>query len=100
MSLQDSAIRRWTAGRDVVVAFAVLAVVSVLAGAVFVPAYLAILAASGLRNVLLPSLGDGVLFWGVAALALYVQAVALAALYRGGRALYRRRDGGDAGSAA
>lgn len=99
MSLQDSAIRRWTAGREVALAFALLTVASLLGGAMFVPAYLAILAASGVRNVLLPSLGDGVLFWGVAAAALYVQAVVVAALYRGGRAVYRRRDG-RAGSTA
>lgn len=100
MALQDSTVRRWIAGREVAAAFALLVAVSLLAGAMFVPAYLAILAASGLRNVFLPWLANGVLFWGVAALALYVQAVALAALYRGGRAVYRRWDGNGAGSTA
>lgn len=95
MSLQHADVRRWFVGRDVAVAFAVLAAGSYTANTVFVPAYLAILAASGLRNVYLPWLGNGVLFWGVAVLALYAQAVVLAALYRGGRSVYRRRaDGG------
>jgi len=85
----DRWLRRWFAGRSVAAVLAVLVAGSVLLGGVFVPAYLAILFASGLRNVYLPWLGNGVAFHAVAVGGLYLQAVLLAGLYRAARHVCR-----------
>jgi hypothetical protein len=81
MTVIDSGVRRMLVGREVGAAFGVLLVGSVLLRAEFLPAYLAILLATGVRNVYLGWLGNGVLFWAVAVVGLYLQAVAVTAVY-------------------
>lgn len=55
----------------------------------WLPGYLAVLAASGLRNVSLSWLGSGLLFDAVWVAFLYGEAVVLAGCYRFGRHVYR-----------
>jgi hypothetical protein len=85
MTVMDGGVRRVLIGKELGTVFGILLVGSVLLQATFLPAYLAILLASGVRNVYLAWLGNGVLFWAVALVGLYVQAVALTAIYLAGR---------------
>lgn len=78
-----SSVRRVFAGREVGILFGVLLAGTLLISDGFVPGYLAVLAASGVRNVYLGWLGSGPLFYAVAGVFLYLQAVALTALYLG-----------------
>lgn len=56
----------------------------------WLPVYLAILFASGMRNIYFPWLGNGILFNTVIVAFLYLEAVLLAAVYRVLRQFYRR----------
>lgn len=56
----------------------------------WLPGYLAVLVASGLRNGYLPWLGSGVLFTAVWVSLIYVEAVFVAGCYRSVRHVYRR----------
>lgn len=98
MTATSSIPRRWLADRSVLVTLAVLLAGSLLVGAIFLPAYLAIALASGIRNLYVPWLGNGAAFYAVAFVGLYVQAVVLAGLFRAGRHVYRalRADEGNA----
>lgn len=74
-------VRRVFLGREVSVILGVLLVGSVLVQASFLPTYLAVLFASGVRNVYVAWLGNRVLFWTVALVGLYAQAVVVTAAY-------------------
>lgn len=87
MASTVSGIRRLLAGREVGIALGLLLVGSVLLQGRFLPAYLAILLASGVRNVYLAWLGNGVPFWTVAIVGLYIQAVTVTASYLAVRTL-------------
>lgn len=81
MTLPDSGVRRILAGKEVGIVFGILLAGSLLIQGSFLPGYLAVLFASGVRNVYLAWLGDGILFWAVALFALYAQAVVVTASY-------------------
>lgn len=81
MILTVSEFRRLFVGKEVGTILAVLLAGSLLISGGFVPAYLAVLLASGVRNVYLSWLGSGVLFYAVAFFFLYLQAVVLTAIY-------------------
>lgn len=94
MALDRATLRRF-GGTAVVTAFAVLLGFWVLLRfdwlqdpfvgpllPLWLPAYLSVLFASWLRNVYLPWLGSGTLFWTVSVLFLYAEAVLLAGAYR------------------
>jgi len=81
MATIDSGVRRVLVGREVGAASGGLPAGSLLLRATFLPAYLAILLATGVRSVYLAWLGNGVLFWAVALVGLYLQAVAATAIY-------------------
>lgn len=81
-------VRRVFAGREVGIIFGVLLGGTLLISGGFVPGYLAVLLASGVRNVYLAWLGSGPLFYAVAGVFLYLQAVALTAVYLGLRYVY------------
>jgi hypothetical protein len=81
MTLLKGGVRRVLVGRELGIVLGVLLAGSLLIQASFLPAYLAVLFASGVRNVYLASLGNGLLFWVVAFVGLYVQAVAVTVGY-------------------
>jgi hypothetical protein len=81
MTFLNGGVRRVLAGKEFGVVLGVLLAGSLLVQASFLPAYLAVLFASGVRNVYVASLGNGILFWIVAFVGLYVQAVAITASY-------------------
>lgn len=81
MTFIHGGLRRILVGKEVGVVLAVLLAGSLLIQARFLPAYLAVLFASGVRNVYVMWLGNGVLFWTVALVGLYLQAVAVTAGY-------------------
>lgn len=81
MTFIDGGVRRVLVGKELAIIFGLLLAGSVLLGAAFVPAYLAVLLASGVRNIYFAWLGNGVLFWGVALVGLYLQAIAVTAGY-------------------
>lgn len=83
-----SSLRRVFVGNEVGAMLGVLVVGSLLVPS-FVPAYLAVLFASGLRNVYLAWLGSGALFYGVALAVLYLEAVVLTGLLLAARHVYR-----------
>lgn len=105
MPIDRTDIRRMVAGRSVGVVAAVLVGAGALMAfgvferlgdpsvgllsPVWMPVYLAILAASGLRNVYLPWVGSGVAFSLLVAVLLYLEAVLLAGFFRTLRAGYR-----------
>lgn len=88
MSSIRSGLRRAFAGKEVGAILGVLIVGSLFVP-LFVPTYLAILTASGLRNVYLAWLGSGALFYAVAFGVLYLEAVVLTGVYLGARHIYR-----------
>ncbi|MFB6220749.1 MAG: hypothetical protein ABEH90_04855 [Halolamina sp.] len=77
----NEAVRRILIGKETGIVFGFLLIGSVLFQAGFLPTYLAVLLASGVRNVYLAWLGNGVLFWAVALVGLYLQAVTVACGY-------------------
>jgi general stress protein CsbA len=81
MTRTGGGVRRVFLGREVGIVLGVLLVGSILVQASFLPTYLAVLFASGVRNVYVAWLGNGVLFWAVALLGLYAQAVVVTAAY-------------------
>lgn len=81
MTFTIGGIRRLFVGKEVGSILAVLLAGSLLIPGGFVPGYLALLFASGVRNVYLAWLGSGVLFYVVAFFFLYLQAVVLTVLY-------------------
>lgn len=81
MAFIDSGVRRVFVGKEVGIVLGILLAGSLLIQASFLPAYLAVLLASGLRNVYFAWLGNGVLFWAVALAGLYLQAVVVTASY-------------------
>lgn len=91
MTREIGGIRRVFVGETVGVIFGILLAGTVLIQGAFVPGYIAVLYASGLRNVYLPWLGSGAVFYSVVCLFLYLQAVVLAGLYFLLRHLYARR---------
>lgn len=88
MQPRTSSVRQLFVGKEVGIIFAVLLGGSLLISGVFVPGYLAVLAASGVRNVYLLWLGSGALFYAVAGFFLYLEAVVLTAIYLGLRYVY------------
>ena len=111
--MAQATLQRTLADRTVLLAFAFLAVfwIPVDAGWLFeplyavlypfwLPGYLSVLFASGLRNVYLPWLGSGVLFEAVGYAFLYLEAVLLAGVYRALRGVYRTYQRGKAETAA
>lgn len=82
-------VRRLLVGRGTRAALAVLIGGSLLLAGVFVPTYLAILVASGLRNAWGLPLGDGPAFLVAVCGLLYAQAVLLSTLYHLARYLVR-----------
>lgn len=80
--------RRSFVGKEVGMILAVLLAGSLLISGGFVPGYLAVLAASGVRNVYLSWLGSGAQFYAVAGAFLYLEAVVLMAVYLGVRYVY------------
>lgn len=76
---------RLTFGRDVLVAFLALIALSAAVSGGTVFSYIAIAAASGIRNLHAPWLGSGALFYFVAGVFLLLEATILAGLYRGAR---------------
>ena len=89
MTLRISGLRRLLVGKEVGIIFTVLVAGSALITG-FVPPYLAVLLASSIRNVHLAWLGSGILFYTVAACFLYLEAVALTALYLGLQTVYQK----------
>ena len=89
MTSRISGLRRLLVGKEVGVIFTVLVAGSVFITS-FVPPYLAVLLASSIRNVHFAWLGSGILFYTVAAFFLYLEAVALTALYLGLRTVYQK----------
>lgn len=81
MTLEVRAIRRLFVGKEVGKMLAILLAGSLLISGGFVPTYLAVLFASGVRNAHFAWLGSGVLFYAVAFVFLYLEAVALTAVY-------------------
>lgn len=88
MTPETSSIRRLFIGKVVGILFSILLAGSLLISGGFVPTYLAVLLASGLRNVYLGWLGSGVLFYAVALVFLYLEAVVMTLLYFGLRCAY------------
>lgn len=88
MTSKSNPVRRVFAGKETGIILGVLIAGSLLISGGFVPTYLAILLASGVRNTYLASLGSGMLFYTVAFVFLYLQAVVLSALYLGFRHVY------------
>lgn len=112
MTIKTSDLRRMFGSKSVGVVFAFLLVVWMLTkvgllsiGDPFIgillpawaPVYVAILIASGLRNVHLPVLGSGILFQLVIVVFLYLEAVLFAGIYRVIRAAYRSYKDGNPG---
>lgn len=87
MAFIDGGVRRILVGKETAVVLGVLLAGSLLFRATFLPAYLSVLLASGVRNVYLVWLGNGVLFWTVALVGLYLQAVAVTASHLAVRAV-------------
>lgn len=81
MTVNNGGVRRLFVGKEVGVVLGILLAGTILIQGSFVPAYLAVLLASGLRNVYIAWLGSGVLFYAVAFVFLYLQAVAVTAMY-------------------
>ena len=81
MTLEVSSLRRLFVGKEVGKMLAVLLAGSLLISGGFVPTYLAKLFASSVRNAHFAWLGSGVLFYAVAFAFLYLEAVALTAIY-------------------
>lgn len=88
MTPEIGGIRRLFVGKEVGKILAVLIAGTLLISGSFVPTYLAVLLASGVRNGYLAWLGSGVLFYTVAFFFLYLEAVALTATYFGLRSMY------------
>ena len=88
MTTETQSLRRIFVGREVGLVFSILLAGSLLISGGFVPGYLAVLLASGLRNVYLGWLGSGILFYAVALVFLYLEAVALTMAYVGLRYVY------------
>lgn len=88
MTTGTQSLRRIFVGREVGLVFSILLAGSLLISGGFVPGYLAVLLASGLRNVYLGWLGSGILFYAVALVFLYLEAVALTMAYVGLRYVY------------
>lgn len=112
MTITTSQLRRMFGSKSVGVVFAFLIVVWMLTKVgllsigdpligillpAWAPVYVALLYASGLRNVYLPVLGSGILFQLVIAVLLYLEAVLFAGIYRVIRAAYRSYRGGKPG---
>lgn len=113
MTIKTNDLRRMFGSKSVGVVFAFLLVgwmlmeIGVLGGLgdpfvgilspAWAPVYVAILYASGLRNVYLPVLGNGILFQLVIAVFLYLEAVLFTGIYRVIRAAYRSSRSGKAG---
>lgn len=89
MASRIRSLRQIFIGKDIGIIFGLLIAGSLLVGA-FLPWYLAVLFASSLRNAYLYQLGSGLLFYGVAVLILYIQAVLLTAIYHMSRRLYQK----------
>lgn len=81
MNVERGGVRRLFFGKVVGVVLGILLAGTMLIRGSFVPAYLAVLLASGLRNVYIAWLGSGVLFYAAAFVFLYLQAVAVTAVY-------------------
>ncbi|WP_129114714.1 hypothetical protein [Halegenticoccus tardaugens] len=88
MPFDGNPVRRLFAGRETGIVLALLIAGSLLVSGGFVPAYLAVLFASGARNASLASLGSGPAFYAVAFAFFSLQAVALSALYLCSRRVY------------
>ena len=82
-------VRRLFTGRAVAVALGALLLGWAVTSVAFLPAYVAIAVPTALRNLLLPWVGHGVVFYAIALLTLYLEAVVLAAFYHGAEAVYR-----------
>lgn len=89
MTSRFGTLRRLFVGREVGAVLVVLIAGSLLTSA-FVPGYIAVLLASGVRNVHLPWLGSGAPFYTVAFLFLYLEAVVLTAVYVSLRTLFQK----------
>ena len=72
-------------GRAVAATFTLLAAIPLLSGTWYPPAWFAMAVATGLRNDLIPWLGSGLLFEGVAFGFLYLEAALFVALARAAR---------------
>jgi len=89
MSFNTGGVRRLFVGKEVGIVLGILLAGSLLIQGRFLPGYLAVLLASGLRNVYLAWLGSGALFYAVAFVFLYLQAVVVTAIYLSLRTIYR-----------
>lgn len=88
MTFNNAGVRRLFVGKEVGIVLGILLAGTMLIPA-FIPGYLAVLFASGLRNVFLAWLGSGVLFYAVAFVFLYLQAVAVTAIYLAVQTIYQ-----------
>jgi hypothetical protein len=100
MTLTDSGARRVFVGKEIAVVFGLFLAGSALIQTAFLPAYLAVLFASGLRNVYFAWLGNGILFWTVALVGLYLQAVVVTAGYLAVRTAVRSLRGDSPGESS
>lgn len=89
MKSNNSVVRRVFVGREVGIVFGILLAGTILVPGSFLPAYLAVLLASGLRNIYISGLGSGPAFYAVAFAFLYIQAVGITSVYLTIRSIYR-----------
>lgn len=90
MAINVSSIRRPFVGKEVGIVFGILVAGTLSITGGFLPWYLSVLFATSLRNVYVASLGSGMLFYGVAVIHLYFQAVVLTTAYLLLRYAYER----------
>lgn len=83
----DSPENQLPIGNDLIVIFIIIAGLSIIVNNGTIFSYIAIVAASGLRNLYFGWLGSGVLFYLVVAVFLVIEALVLTGIHRIGRFL-------------